>query len=141
MCADVNKSAKGSKTGQELEWPPPFDSPQNSSLLWHLRIDIFIIMLVGAYILTVLAGRAVSAAIESVLRDSSFGKTCTVQPGGSEAIDDAPAILEAFHNCGHNGNVVFLNTTYYVNSVMNVSGLSNCRVDIYGTLLVCCPLL
>ena len=32
--------------------------------------------------------------------------------------------------------MVFLNETYYVNSVMNTTGLCDCEVDLYGTLLV-----
>lgn len=63
-------------------------------------------------------------------------KTCTVKAGGNAIIDDAPAIYDAFNECGQNGRVVFANTTYYINSVMNTSELHNCEIDIYGTLLV-----
>jgi hypothetical protein len=63
-------------------------------------------------------------------------KTCTVKAGGNATIDDAPAIYGAFDECGQNGRVVFANTTYYINSVMNTSALHNCEIDIYGTLLV-----
>lgn len=63
-------------------------------------------------------------------------KTCTVKAGGSETVDDAPAIYDAFNECGHDGRIVFENTTYYINSVMNTSALQNCDIDIYGTLLV-----
>lgn len=63
-------------------------------------------------------------------------KTCTVVAGGNATIDDAPAIYDAFNECGQNGRVVFANTTYYINSVMNTSDLHNCEIDIYGTLLV-----
>lgn len=62
-------------------------------------------------------------------------KTCTVETY-SNGTDDAPAILAAFKECGNGGNVVFLNETYYVNSVMNTTGLCDCEVDLYGTLLV-----
>ncbi|RAO69202.1 uncharacterized protein BHQ10_005214 [Talaromyces amestolkiae] len=62
-------------------------------------------------------------------------KTCIVKTGGNAAVDDAPAIYDAFHECGQNGRVVFSNTTYYINSVMNTSHLHNCEIDIYGTLL------
>jgi galacturan 1,4-alpha-galacturonidase len=51
--------------------------------------------------------------------------------------DDAPAIITAFRNCGHGGSVVSTNHTYHINSVMNTTGLSNCRVELHGTLLVC----
>jgi hypothetical protein len=59
-----------------------------------------------------------------------------VQPSGNASVDDAPAILEAFKTCGYGGRVVFLNTTYHVNSVMNTTGLKDCQVDLRGTLLV-----
>lgn len=94
-------------------------------------------MLISTYILSFLAGQAVGVAVEAVLAASGAERTCTVVAGGSEDIDDAPAIIEAFDDCGQNGNVVFSNTTYHINSVMNTTGLKDCRVDIYGTLLVC----
>ena len=63
-------------------------------------------------------------------------KTCTVPASGTNATDDAPAIVQAFQECGHGGKIVFSNTTYYVNSFMNTTGLDNCEIDIQGTLLV-----
>ncbi|KAK9419385.1 putative Pectin lyase fold/virulence factor [Seiridium unicorne] len=62
-------------------------------------------------------------------------KICTVAAGGTNATDDAPAILQAFEECGHGGTVLFEDTTYYVNSVMNVSGLKDCYIDFRGTLM------
>ncbi|KAJ5439353.1 polygalacturonase, partial [Penicillium daleae] len=50
--------------------------------------------------------------------------------------DDAPDIRRAFDKCGTDGNVIFENTTYHVNSVLNTTNLFNCQVDIYGTLRV-----
>lgn len=50
--------------------------------------------------------------------------------------DDAQAIRRAFDQCGTNANVVFENSTYYVNIVLNTTDLFNCKVDIYGTLQV-----
>lgn len=61
---------------------------------------------------------------------------CTVQSAGSNETDDAPAILEAFGQCGKDATIVFQPTTYYVNSVMNVTWLKNVNVDIQGTLSV-----
>jgi hypothetical protein len=66
-------------------------------------------------------------------------KTCVVKPSGSSSVDDAPAIVQAFKECGHNGKVVFLNETYHINTVMNTTGLKNCEVDLRGTLLVASP--
>ncbi|KAK7723294.1 hypothetical protein SLS57_004488 [Botryosphaeria dothidea] len=62
-------------------------------------------------------------------------KECVVQPGGSNATDDAVAIRQAFQECGHGGKVVFLNETYYVNSVMNTSGLEDVDIELHGKLL------
>lgn len=64
-------------------------------------------------------------------------KTCTVKASGSNATDDAPAIRAAFKECGQHGLVIFSPTTYYVNSVLNISGLNDVDVDIQGQLLVC----
>lgn len=77
-------------------------------------------------------------AIADVTRQS-HRHTCVVRAGGSESIDDTPAILKAFDECGKGGRIVFENTTYHVNSVMNTSGLHNCDIDLYGTLLVYNP--
>ena len=44
-------------------------------------------------------------------------------------------IIQAFNNCSSNAKVVFDNTTYHIDSVMNITGLSNVEVDLQGTLL------
>ncbi|KFX95946.1 hypothetical protein V490_03582 [Pseudogymnoascus sp. VKM F-3557] len=94
-------------------------------------------MIFSSFIISCLSVGAVSAAAldSAVSLPGHHGKRCIVKAGGSESIDDAPAVLEAFKTCGHNGNVVFSNTTYHINSVMKTTGLKNCAVDIYGTLL------
>lgn len=63
------------------------------------------------------------------------GSLCILSPGG-EGVDDSPAILDAFAQCGHNGHIIFQNTTYHIERVMNTTGLKNCTIDIKGTLLV-----
>ena len=63
-------------------------------------------------------------------------KECRVKASGTNATDDAPAILQAFEECRTNGRVVLSDPIYYVNSVMNVTGLNDVEIDIYGTLLV-----
>ena len=94
-------------------------------------------MFISKFIVSLLSVGAVGAALGSALSESGQPRrTCTVKAGGTEATDDAPAVIEAFKNCGEDGRVVFQNTTYYINSVMNTSGLRNCEVDLYGTLLV-----
>ncbi|OBT73324.1 hypothetical protein VF21_08395 [Pseudogymnoascus sp. 05NY08] len=68
-------------------------------------------------------------------KDKEHRKSCVIKSGGSNATDDAPAIMKAFKKCGHKGRVVFEPTNYYVNSVMNIDWLKDVDVDIYGTLL------
>lgn len=74
-----------------------------------------------------------------VTADTQKTKTCVVKAGGSESVDDAPAILDAFDRCGNGGKVLFENTTYHISTVMNTSSLRNCEIDIQGTLLVFFP--
>jgi hypothetical protein len=62
-------------------------------------------------------------------------RRCVVR-ANRDGSDDAPAIRRAFDKCRTNGNVIFENTTYHVNSVLNTTNLFNCQVDIYGTLLM-----
>ncbi|KAF9002228.1 pectin lyase-like protein, partial [Hymenopellis radicata] len=62
------------------------------------------------------------------------GQVCIVHPNG-DGRDDAPAILDAFRQCGHGGRVEFLNETYHIESVMNTTGLHDCIIDVRGTLL------
>ncbi|KAL4884225.1 exopolygalacturonase B [Aspergillus karnatakaensis] len=61
-------------------------------------------------------------------------KKCVVK-AQNDGTDDAPAIRQAFDICGHNGNVIFENTTYHINSPLTTTDLFDCRVDIFGTLL------
>ncbi|KAI0805627.1 pectin lyase-like protein [Xylaria sp. FL0064] len=62
-------------------------------------------------------------------------KTCTVDAGGSNATDDAPAIINAFKDCDRGGRVVFQPTTYYVNTVMNITWVDDVEIDWQGKLL------
>ncbi|KAK7046551.1 galacturan 1,4-alpha-galacturonidase B [Favolaschia claudopus] len=62
-------------------------------------------------------------------------KTCVIKASGTNATDDGPAIREAFENCGQHGRVVFEATTYYVNSILDIRGLEDVDIDIYGKLL------
>ncbi|KAF4308536.1 Glycoside hydrolase family 28 [Botryosphaeria dothidea] len=89
---------------------------------------------------TVLAALSVPALVFSAPTQGVFQEDeCVVQPGPN-GTDSAPAIIQAFRNCGRNegdarGRVVFLNETYTVKSVMNTTGLRNVDVDLQGTLL------
>ncbi|KAI1272207.1 galacturan 1,4-alpha-galacturonidase B [Xylaria sp. FL0933] len=69
----------------------------------------------------------------AILADSR--RTCTINAGGSNATDDAPAIISAFKDCGRGGRVVFQPTTYYVNTVMNITWLDDVEIDWQGKLL------
>ncbi|KAF2800376.1 glycoside hydrolase family 28 protein [Melanomma pulvis-pyrius CBS 109.77] len=62
-------------------------------------------------------------------------KTCTVKASGTNKTDDAPAIRSAFSECSRQARIVFNPTTYYVNSVLNITGLEDVEIDIQGTLL------
>ncbi|KAF2124060.1 glycoside hydrolase family 28 protein [Dothidotthia symphoricarpi CBS 119687] len=74
-------------------------------------------------------------ALESKASATVERKICTVKASGTYQTDDAPAIRAAFEECGQHGKVVFNPTTYYVNSVMRVSGLNDVDIDIQGELL------
>ncbi|KAF2769788.1 pectin lyase-like protein [Teratosphaeria nubilosa] len=67
----------------------------------------------------------------------SFNHVDDGAPGSQNdpSIDDAPAIAFAFKQCGHNGHIIFRNTTYHINSPMITTGLSDVHIDIHGTLL------
>ncbi|XXG94850.1 hypothetical protein Hte_001109 [Hypoxylon texense] len=75
------------------------------------------------------------SAFAAVSAVGTSRKTCVVASGGDNTTDDAPAILEAFEECGRNGNIVFSPITYYISSVMNISGLEDVDIDLHGTLL------
>lgn len=60
---------------------------------------------------------------------------CIIAANG-DGSDDSPAILEAFDKCKSNGHIVFENTTYYIDKVMNTTELDDVKIDIKGTLLV-----
>ncbi|KAL4760675.1 pectin lyase fold/virulence factor [Aspergillus foveolatus] len=78
-------------------------------------------------------------AILTALSRASAGRlpsrTCVVPASGTNETDDAPAIISAFERCGRGGKVVFKPTTYYVNSVMNISWLQDVDIDLRGNLL------
>jgi galacturan 1,4-alpha-galacturonidase len=63
------------------------------------------------------------------------GRTCVVKAGGDPKGDDAPAIIAAFDDCKSDGHIVFENTTYYVGTVLNTTGLQHVDIEVNGTLL------
>ncbi|CAN8098540.1 unnamed protein product [Discula destructiva] len=75
-----------------------------------------------------------AAALVSII-SPVLALNCVVPASGTNATDDAPAIIQAFEDCGQGGVITFsANTTYYVNSVMNVTA-KDAVIDIKGTLL------
>lgn len=75
---------------------------------------------------------ALSAAVDFVPLT-----TCQVGASGDPSIDDAPTILEAFERCRKSSRIVFAaDTTYHINSVMEVRDLQDVEIDFRGTLLV-----
>ncbi|KAF3768630.1 family 28 glycoside hydrolase, partial [Cryphonectria parasitica EP155] len=65
----------------------------------------------------------------------TWNKTCII-PASGNGTDDGPAIRQAFQNCGTNGRIVFQeNSTYDIQTVLQLHNLSNVQVDLRGTLL------
>lgn len=90
-----------------------------------------------AFLLATLSIIAVVLSQTTTSTGSSAGPTCVVRP--NHIGDSAPNIIAAFKACGHNapnrrGQVVFLNQTYTIASVMNTTGLANVDIDLRGTL-------
>lgn len=83
-----------------------------------------------------LAAVSVSAAAAAAAALTREARICTVPASGTNATDDAPAIQAAFAECNNGGRIVFNPTTYYVNSILNITGLEDVQVEIQGKLLV-----
>lgn len=80
-----------------------------------------------------------SAAPSKVQRvpDSSLHAraVCTPTAGGNSSTDDVPAITEALSSCGNGGTIVFPEgSTYYLNSVLDLSSCSDCDIQVEGLL-------
>ncbi|TVY94137.1 Alpha-L-rhamnosidase [Lachnellula willkommii] len=72
--------------------------------------------------------------VESGGSNREHRKVCKVL-SCKDGLDDAPAVLRAFKECGNHGRVEFLNETYHIESIMNISGLNDVEIDLKGTLL------
>jgi galacturan 1,4-alpha-galacturonidase len=109
-----------------------FDNDKSSALYFEaLKLRRKSLAMAQRTLLFFLYGTlGLSAAISR--RDA---KICEV-PANENGSDDAPVIVSAFEECGQGGNIVFSDTTYHVNTIMNTTGLSDCEIDIYGALLV-----
>jgi galacturan 1,4-alpha-galacturonidase len=60
------------------------------------------------------------------------GTLCTVTPSGSK--DDSPSIMDAFKQCGQNGQIEITSGDYTIAKVMDVLNLENCDISIRGKL-------
>jgi galacturan 1,4-alpha-galacturonidase len=60
------------------------------------------------------------------------GTLCTVTPSGSN--DDSPFIMDAFKQCGQNGQIEITKGDYTIAKVMDVLDLKNCDISIRGKL-------
>lgn len=61
------------------------------------------------------------------------GKVCHLSPSGG---DDSDNLLKAFHQCGHDGKIIFAPEKFLINKVLKTTGLKNCQVDIGSATLV-----
>lgn len=60
------------------------------------------------------------------------GSLCTVTPSGGK--DDSPAIMDAFKQCGKNGQIEITEGDFTIAKVMDVLDLQNCDISIKGKL-------
>ena len=60
------------------------------------------------------------------------GSLCTVTPSGSK--DDSPYMMDAFKQCGQNGQIEVTKGDYTIAKVMDVLNLKNCDISIRGKL-------
>ncbi|KAI0466869.1 glycoside hydrolase family 28 protein [Xylaria cf. heliscus] len=58
-----------------------------------------------------------------------------IVPANNDGTDDTPSILAAFSKCRSHARIVFQNTTYYIDQVMNTTDLVETDIEIHGTLL------
>lgn len=88
----------------------------------YTSTNMFLTTLLQLWLL--LAGRALASM-------NKTGSLCTVTPSGSK--DDSPAIMDAFKQCGTNGQIEITEGEFTIAKVMDVT-LKNCDVSIRGKL-------
>ncbi|KAL1596828.1 hypothetical protein SLS59_007569 [Nothophoma quercina] len=74
-------------------------------------------------------------ALQADASPTQSRQTCSIKASGTNKTDDVPAIRAAFKKCGRHGKIIFEPTTYYVNSVLNITDLEDVDIDIQGELL------
>jgi hypothetical protein len=110
-----------------------YKSPQSNTIQLIHDFDTMLYSIIGCFLRWTFLCSLLAVAHAGHMERK--GSKCILTPGGA-GVDDSPAILDAFRKCGHNGHIIFQNTTYHIERVMNTTGLVNCVVDIKGTLLV-----
>ncbi|KAG5340643.1 hypothetical protein C0989_000898 [Termitomyces sp. Mn162] len=71
---------------------------------------------------------------------SNTARVCRVHASADGVSDDAPAIRKAFEDCQRDGHIIFDDTTFHIESVLQTTGLHNVVIDLRSTLLVRKPL-
>ncbi|KAF1832680.1 pectin lyase-like protein [Decorospora gaudefroyi] len=71
-------------------------------------------------------------AVPALAGMTKTGTLCTVTPSGSR--DDSPSIMDAFRECGQNGQINITSGDYTIARVMDVLNLKNCDISIRGKL-------
>lgn len=79
----------------------------------------------GVQLLLLFAGSAFADMVKN-------GTLCTVTPSGGK--DDSPAIMDAFKQCGQNGQIEITEGDFTIAKVMDVLNLKNCEISIKGKL-------
>ena len=74
----------------------------------------------------------VAHALPALAGMNKTGSLCTVTPSGSK--DDSPYIMDAFKQCGQNGQIEITEGDYTIAKVMDVLNLKNCDISIRGKL-------
>lgn len=71
-------------------------------------------------------------ALPTLAGMTKSGSLCTVTPSDSK--DDSPALMDAFKQCGQNGQIEVTEGDYIIAKVMDVLNLKNCDISIRGKL-------
>ncbi|KAG5725744.1 hypothetical protein E4T56_gene4968 [Termitomyces sp. T112] len=66
---------------------------------------------------------------------SKTARVCRVHASADGVSDDAPAIRKAFEDCQRDGHIIFDDTTFHIESVLQTTGLHNVVIDLRSTLL------
>ncbi|KAE8355446.1 putative endo-xylogalacturonan hydrolase A [Aspergillus coremiiformis] len=90
------------------------------------------IVLLSVFALSSVVSGRVAIIPDATIRPRAV---CTPTAGGSASTDDVPAIQQAIASCGNGGTIVIpAGSTYYLNSVLDLKGCSNCDFQVEGLL-------